>query len=514
MPTSLRTVAHSEIGLVRKNNQDSGYASPTMIVVADGMGGAAAGDLASAVAINELRKADGHQQGEAMLETLAGALQRANDRLAELVADDHSLDGMGTTVCGAMFDGEQLGIIHIGDSRGYLRRDGKLQRLTHDHSWVQSLVDDGRISEAESLFHPHKSLLLKVLNGQPLAEADLGLVEVHEGDRILFCSDGLCGLVTDDVIDAALAQPDREQCLAELIAAAHAGGGHDNITIIVSDAVACNTPAPPREDDEDVVEGESTVIVPGRSVGAGLLLGAAVDREIPALRSRPIDIDGPTGDVEHTDESGNFIPDAPTPGSPKVAQLAPAEAEEATDEPEAAERRRRPRAGVWIAVLAVVLALALGSYGTYAYASTQFFIAPATTQVGIYRGIPGHVVGLSTNRLVEPTGIEIADLPPSFQQRVRNGIVVRDGGVDAARQTVAELRLKSEQCIKQRLDRAVATQSPTPTPSPTVLPPVSPGATPATPATPGATLTETVSATPSATPTPSASPSPSSPEEC
>ena len=146
MPLTLRTVAHSEIGLVRKNNQDSGYASPTMVVVADGMGGAAAGDLASTVAITELARADGLHKGAEMLEVLGGALQKANDRLAELVADDMSLDGMGTTVCGALFDGEQLGVAHIGDSRGYLRRNGELTRLTHDHSWVQSLIDEGRIT--------------------------------------------------------------------------------------------------------------------------------------------------------------------------------------------------------------------------------------------------------------------------------------------------------------------------------------------------------------------------------
>ena len=98
---------------------------------------------------------------------MSAAIRRANDRIADLIADDYSLEGMGTTVTGALFDGEQLSLAHIGDSRAYLLRDGRLERLTHDHSWVQSLVDDGKISEAEAAVHPHRSLLLKVLNGQP-----------------------------------------------------------------------------------------------------------------------------------------------------------------------------------------------------------------------------------------------------------------------------------------------------------------------------------------------------------
>lgn len=138
--------AHSEIGLVRKENQDSGYASNRLLVVADGMGGAARGDLASAVAIDKLKDADQSATGERMLDVLEDVVEQANDLLADLVVDDPALDGMGTTVCGAMFDGEQFGIVNIGDSSGYLLRDGELIRLTRDHSWVQSLIDEDRKS--------------------------------------------------------------------------------------------------------------------------------------------------------------------------------------------------------------------------------------------------------------------------------------------------------------------------------------------------------------------------------
>ena len=201
MPKALRYLAHSEIGLVRRNNQDSGYASPTMLMVADGMGGAAAGDLASAVAIRELKAADEAFTGTDAEEVLAGAIARANDQLADLVRADPALDGMGTTVCGLLFDGQDAALANIGDSRAYQVRDGVMRRITRDHSWVQTLVDDGRITEAEALVHPHRSLILRVLNGNAANSPDLDLLDVEVGDRLLICSDGLCGLVTDADIE-------------------------------------------------------------------------------------------------------------------------------------------------------------------------------------------------------------------------------------------------------------------------------------------------------------------------
>jgi len=499
MPLALRTVAHSEIGLVRKNNQDSGYASPTMVVVADGMGGAAAGDLASTVAITELQKADGHHKGTEMLEVLGGALQKANDRIAELVAGDMSLDGMGTTVCGALFDGEQLGVAHIGDSRGYLRRDGELTRLTHDHSWVQSLIDEGRITEDESHVHPHRSLLLRVLNGQPISEPDLELVTLRDGDRIMFCSDGLCGLVTDDVIGDALAGDDLDLVLTDLVEAAHAGGGLDNITIIVSDVVKAGSDAE--------VATAGTVLAPPRTAARGLVLGAAVTREIPAIRSKPIDL-GDGGAEETTDASGNIVPAAPAPTSNGVV-------DGGRYEPEAGQRRRR--FGLWGAILAVVLVVGLAAYGTYAYAMTQFLIAPTGQQVGIYQGVQGSLLGVSTNRLVENTGIQMSDLPPAYQEKVRAGITIRQGGIDTAKAAAEELGTRAAQCVAQRLARAQATQTPTPTPSPSASVTIpSASATASTGQSPASTSSIVPSGSTSVLPvqTPTTVPTPSAPDEC
>jgi protein phosphatase len=208
MTLFLHPLAHSEIGLVRKNNQDSGYVSETMLLVADGMGGAAAGDLASAVAARELAKAD-KATGDPT-DRLEDAMTRANDVLTDIITADPSLDGMGTTVCGGIFDGTTLWIAHIGDSRGYLYRDGTLTRITHDHSYVQSLIDDGKLDETEALTHPNRSLLLRVLNGQAYTEPEFSSVDLEAGDRVMFCSDGLCGLVPDEAIEALLSIPNAE----------------------------------------------------------------------------------------------------------------------------------------------------------------------------------------------------------------------------------------------------------------------------------------------------------------
>src|SRR5690606_5879632 len=152
---------------------------------------------------------------------------------------------------------------HIGDSRAYLFRDGVLEQLTHDHSWVQSLVDEGKISTEEAAVHPHRSLLVKVLNGQPAADPDLTRVPVRSGDRLLFCSDGLCGLVEDDQIAAAIAEPDLEAGMRRMVDLALAEGGIDNITVIVA----------------EVTDGEPSDQV--------LVLGAAAERDIPLPAPRP-----------------------------------------------------------------------------------------------------------------------------------------------------------------------------------------------------------------------------------
>src|SRR5215203_3481024 len=182
--------AISDVGRVRKDNQDSGYAGPWLLAVADGVGGAARGDVASSAAIQQIRKLD-EQPTEDLLAQVAGALHRAHDRIGELVDQDPALSGTSTTAVVALFDGTRLGMGHVGDSRAYLLRDGTLRQLTTDHTFVQTLIDDGRITEAEARTHPHHNLILKAIDSVHEVEPDLFHVDLEEGDRVLLCSDGI-----------------------------------------------------------------------------------------------------------------------------------------------------------------------------------------------------------------------------------------------------------------------------------------------------------------------------------
>jgi protein phosphatase len=416
----LRYVAHSEIGSIRKNNQDSGFASPHLLVVADGMGGAAAGDLASAVAIDTVRDVDPETSGEEMLTVLGSAVGRVNERIADLVNADPALDGMGTTLTGALFDGKELGLAHIGDSRAYRLREDQLERLTHDHSWVQSLVDDGKISEADAAIHPHRSLLLKVLNGQPANDPDLTLVPVAPGDRLMFCSDGVCGLIEDDQIEAALRLPDLDDAAAKLVSDALAEGGIDNITVIVADVVEA--------------DGTDTPVV----------LGAAGERTIPPT-------DGSEPEPEDAD------PDDDKEEMPAPERLKPPVDDESRYSPQAPGRRRLGRALVGLLALLLVAGAAVGV--AYAWIRTQFYVGAAGERVAIYQGLAESLPAIPLSRVYEVQQLTLAALPPHYADLVRSNIEVPD--LAAARATVSELAAEAKRC---------ATPSPSPTPTPSTTP--------------------------------------------
>jgi serine/threonine protein phosphatase PrpC len=428
MTLQLSYVAYSDIGLIRKNNQDSGYASPHLLVVADGMGGAAAGDLASAVAIDTIRKVES-PTGEDMLERLALAIEQANDKIAELVESDLSLEGMGTTVTGGIFDGTNLGLAHIGDSRAYLFRHGHLERLTHDHTWVQSLVDDRKISETEAAMHPHRSLLLKVLNGQPTNDPDLTMVQVLPGDRLMFCSDGVCGLIDDDAIEAALQLPDLNDAAERLIAEALHQGGIDNITVIVADVVESG--------------GSDDVIV----------LGAASAQPIPA--------DG-LPHVESTEQDD--------PEETLVTNLADFEQSLVDDEerysPQAPHQHRFRRPLIGLLILLVVVVAGLGV--AYEWTRTQYFVGADQDKVAIFQGLPDGLPGLSLSRGYEVQQLTVHELPPFYQEQVKANIDV--SSLDSARVTVAELTEAARTCASPQppaspQPRPTAGSKPSPTPS-------------------------------------------------
>ena len=231
---ALRYAALSDVGRVRKDNQDSGYASEHLLVIADGVGGAARGDLASTTAIQAMSRLDGPVAGD-VLEALAGGIHRAHDRIAELVEQDPELDGTSTTITSALFDGRRIGVAHVGDSRGYLLRDGTLSQLTKDHTFVQSLIDEGRITEEESRTHPHRNLILRAVDGVDETDPDLFYVDLAPGDRILLCSDGASGVLDADRLADILGTGTVDFAVVELIRAALEAGSSDNITVVVAD---------------------------------------------------------------------------------------------------------------------------------------------------------------------------------------------------------------------------------------------------------------------------------------
>jgi serine/threonine protein phosphatase PrpC len=239
--TDLRlcSAARSHPGMVRRANQDALFAGRRLLAVADGMGGMAAGDLASATVIEALLPLDQEEVAtEAVLDTLCAAVVRANARLRGIVEADPAVDGMGTTLTSMLFAGSRMGLAHIGDSRAYLLRDGDFSQLTTDDTYVQMLVDEGRISAEEAANHPHRSVVARALQGRD-SQPRYTMRNVVAGDRYLLCSDGLSGVVRADTISTTLREySDPTECAERLIRLTLRGGAPDNVSVIVADVLA------------------------------------------------------------------------------------------------------------------------------------------------------------------------------------------------------------------------------------------------------------------------------------
>lgn len=245
MTLILRSATVSDLGLVRENNEDSAYAGSWLVAVADGVGGLPAGELASELVIGVLKPLDrpldvpdppgGTQDGPVAV--LRAAIEEANRRVGELAAADPAREGMGTTLSALLLAGDRLALAHVGDSRGYRLRDRTLARLTRDDTYVQSLVDQGVIAEADVRGHPLRSVVTQAVQGHPITPAT-GLLSARVGDRYLLCSDGLSDVVSGPAITEALATvADVRECARELVRLAIAAGGPDNVTVVVADVV-------------------------------------------------------------------------------------------------------------------------------------------------------------------------------------------------------------------------------------------------------------------------------------
>ncbi len=243
-PLSLLVAARSEVGLVRKLNEDSGLVGGEILAIADGMGGHVAGEIASAIAIKALMPLDSQISlaspidDGAITDLLLHTLAAVDDQLGAMIDADPRLDGMGTTLTVLAFDANRVAIVHVGDSRCYRLRSGHTEQLTRDHTLVQELVDQGRITGDQALEHPQRSLVTQALMGHRDTSPDISLYDARVGDRFLLCSDGLSSVVPGDLLRSILASGTPSESLDALIEAAMQRGAPDNVSAIVADVVA------------------------------------------------------------------------------------------------------------------------------------------------------------------------------------------------------------------------------------------------------------------------------------
>lgn len=488
MTTALRHAARSDVGLVRSNNQDSAYAGPHLLVVADGMGGHAGGDVASSIAVAELSGLDDDAHGTAAPQHLLEAIHRAGRQLADRVAAEPALAGMGTTVTALLRSDDRLVLAHIGDSRAYLLRDGRLTQVTHDHTFVQHLVDEGRITPEEAEYHPQRSVLLRVLGDVGSSEeVDTSLYEARPGDRWLLCSDGLSGMVSDATLGQVLTGvPEVGECADLLVQLALRSGGSDNVTVVVADVV----------DDGDLPDDRAAVAGHVETVGAVEVAGNAPSAPGSEPR-RPSEPHGPHGSDQDRGADGPSPPGGAT--GPRAGAGSDAGAHPDAEDPEDAEAPRRRRLGFRLGAAAVlVLVIAAGGFAAWRWSQQQYYVGVETDgQVAIFRGLSQDLGPWSLSSVVEQAGLTTDDLTQVPRQAVEDGIAVDD--LAAARSTVASLA--EDVC-------PAPTQAPAPTtpetPTSTSAPTPTTAGTAAGTAVPSSPTTAAPSATTSPRPTPSA----------
>lgn len=374
--------ARSDIGLKRSSNQDSAYAGSNLLVIADGMGGAAGGDIASSVAIAHLAPLDFESHNaDSLLPLLHAAFQDAHEELGRQAAENPELTGLGTTCIAILRAGNKLAMAHIGDSRAYLLRNEQLAQVTTDHSFVQFLISQGEITPEEANDHPQRNAVTKVLGyDEKHVEPDETIREAIIGDRWLLCSDGLSGLVSDETIQSILVStPDPGECAETLISLALRAGGTDNVTCVVA----------------DVVPGGTTELSAPQVVGA-----ASQERYSPSR----------LGTSAAAKAAQLSVQDEPAVEPAPVTEQAPL------------VTPRSPWRTSLLSLFLVLLLIAGGWLG-YAWTQTQFYVTGTNGTITIYQGIPQSIGSWQLSAPVEVTTLRLEDLPPVEQQRLREPII-------------------------------------------------------------------------------------------
>ena len=384
------SAAASNVGKVRSSNQDAGYAGTYLSVVADGMGGHAGGDVASHLVIRHLLQLDKEfSDVAAAQQELLAALLQANDMLSDVVYEHPELAGLGTTVSAMLRVGRQVVIAHIGDSRIYLLREGNLSQVTVDHTFVQRLIDSGRITEEEAHDHPRRSVLMRVLGDVDASpEIDTVVLDVAQGDRWMLCSDGLTGVVYSDRLKPFLVEAETADDAADtLVQASLTGGAPDNVTVVVVDITDT--------DPENIAE------LVGSAAGP-MAVKAPEAKLIPTPNLKP----RPKPKKLPISTGGMSVP--PTA---LTAQLDAVKA-----------KRIRRRAVLIGSMIMVAGAIVISGILGYRWSQTQFYVGQDKDSVVIYQGISQNVLGVGLSQVYVDTDIPLDTLTAYQQQQIKNGI--------------------------------------------------------------------------------------------
>ncbi|MVU79829.1 serine/threonine protein phosphatase [Nocardia sp. ET3-3] len=459
MTLVLRYAARSDRGLVRANNEDSVYAGARLLALADGMGGHAAGEVASQLMIAALAHLDDDEPGDDLLGKLNRAVHEGNAAIADQVEEEPELDGMGTTLTAILFAGRKLGLAHIGDSRAYMLRGGELAQITRDDTFVQSLVDEGRITPEQAHTHPQRSLIMRALTGNEI-DPTLVVREARAGDRYLLCSDGLSDVVSDETIANTLREGTTDESADRLIELALRSGGPDNVTVVVADVI-------------DLDYGQSHPIVAGAASGE--------DEDTPAPNTA----------------AGRAAALRPPRATPRRAVAQP--------EPEPPKKSHKLR---WLALsLALLVAVGAGLTVGYNMIRSNYYVGVDGEKVVVLRGLPGSVLGYSIRDVDQvgcvtrtgeltlagsssgfPSGcvqLTRSDLRPSGRDSVDKGLP--PGSRDDA---VKQIRNLVQSELLPPCEKAQPTPTPNPTPppsdsnqpnAPVTTTPAAPTTTPAAP---------------------------------
>ncbi|HET9897427.1 MAG TPA: protein phosphatase 2C domain-containing protein [Streptosporangiaceae bacterium] len=444
MTFALRYAVRSDVGLLREGNEDSAYAGPHLLAVADGMGGYEAGEVASASVIKSVAPLDRMTMPESeLIDAIAEAVTTAKQNLRGIVEADPAVGSMGTTLTAMLWSGPTAAICHIGDSRAYLLRAGDLYQITRDHTFVQALIDQGRIRPDEAATHPQRSLLLRALDGRTDADPDLSLLTAETGDRFLLCSDGLPVAVNDEQILETLAEiADPAQVVRQLIDLAIRGGGPDNITCIVADVIDTDrgqylpTTAPAVAGAVASVGNQETKSFSRPSLGA--------DDDVSRMMSSPGRASAPpTGTTRADGSSWPAAPGVDTAARPDTR----APARSAAPVAEAGDYRRRRRRRGWpvMTTLVVLFVLLIGGGLVVGYqiVRSQYYVGSDNGKVAIFRGMNDKILGISLNSVYQTTNIPVSGITAASAEELRQADT---GSLAMAQQFLANIRKQYQTC--------------------------------------------------------------------